>query len=86
MDGFAESLSIADRVILLDIYPARELPIEGVTSAALLTKITSPKKMLSSKENLVSVVKDIDPELIMTMGAGDVDRFVPVFEELFTKK
>lgn len=86
MDGFAESLSIADRVILLDIYPARELPIDGVTSAALLTKITSPKKMLSSKENLVSVVKDIDPELIMTMGAGDVDRFVPVFEELFTKK
>lgn len=86
MDGFAESLSIADRVILLDIYPARELPIEGVTSAALLAKITSPKKMLSSKENLVSVVKDIDPELIMTMGAGDVDRFVPVFEELFTKK
>lgn len=86
MDGFAESLSIADRVILLDIYPARELPIEGVTSAALLAKITSPKKMLSSKENLVSVVKDIDPELIMTMGAGDVDRFVPVFEELFTRK
>ncbi len=86
MDGFAESLSIADRVILLDIYPARELPIDGVTSAALLAKITSPKKMLSSKENLVSVVKDIDPELIMTMGAGDVDRFVPVFEELFTKK
>lgn len=86
MDGFAESLSIADRVILLDIYPARELPIEGVTSAALLAKITSPKKMLSSKENLVSVVNDIDPELIMTMGAGDVDRFVPVFEELFTKK
>lgn len=86
MDGFAESLSIADRVILLDIYPARELPIDGVTSAALLAKITSPKKMLSSKENLVSVMKDIDPELIMTMGAGDVDRFVPVFEELFTKK
>lgn len=86
MDGFAESLSIADRVILLDIYPARELPIEGVTSSALLEKITSRDKMLCSKENLVSTVKTIDPELIMTMGAGDIDRFVPVFEKLFTKQ
>ena len=85
MDGFAESLSIADRVILLDIYPARELPIEGVTSSALLEKITSRDKMLCSKENLVSTVKTIDPELIMTMGAGDIDRFVTVFEDLFTK-
>lgn len=85
MDGFAESLSIADRVILLDIYPARELPIEGVTSSALFEKITSRDKMLCTKDNLVSTVKDIDPELIMTMGAGDIDRFVPVFENLFTK-
>lgn len=85
MDGFAESLSIADRVILLDIYPARELPIEGVTSSALLEKITSRDKMFCTKDNLVSVVKTIDPELIMTMGAGDIDRFVPVFENLFTK-
>lgn len=85
MDGFAESLSIADRVILLDIYPARELPIEGVTSSALLEKITSRDKMLCTKDNLVSTVKGIDPELIMTMGAGDIDRFVPVFENLFTK-
>lgn len=85
MDGFAESLSIADRVILLDIYPARELPIEGVTSSALLEKITSRDKMLCTKDNLVSTVKGIDPELIMTMGAGDIDRFVPVFESLFTK-
>ena len=85
MDGFAESLSIADRVILLDIYPARELPIEGVTSSALLEKITSRDKMFCTKDNLVSVVKTIDPELIMTMGAGDIDRFVTVFEDLFTK-
>lgn len=85
MDGFAESLSIADRVILLDIYPARELPIEGVTSSALLEKIISRDKMFCTKDNLVSVVKTIDPELIMTMGAGDIDRFVTVFEDLFTK-
>lgn len=82
MDGFAESLSLADRVILLDIYPARELPIEGVTSAALLEKITSKDKMLCSKENLLDTIKDIDPELVMTVGAGDIDRFVPQLEKM----
>lgn len=82
MDGFAESLSLADRVILLDIYPARELPIEGVTSAALLEKITSKKKMLCSKEELLNTIKDIDPELVMTVGAGDIDRFVPQIEKM----
>ena len=83
MDGFAESLSLADRVILLDIYPARELPIPGVTSAALLDKITSKDKMLCSKEELLNKIKDINPELIMTVGAGDIDRFVPQIEKMF---
>ena len=83
MDGFAESLSLADRVILLDIYPARELPIAGVTSAALLEKITSREKILCSKEELMKTIKDIDPELVMTIGAGDIDRFVPQIEQLF---
>ena len=82
MDGFAESLSLADRVILFDIYPARELPIEGVTSAALLEKITSKEKMLCSKNELLDKIKSVDPELIMTVGAGDIDRFVPQIEEL----
>ena len=82
MDGFAESLSLADRVILLDIYPARELPIEGVTSAALLEKITSKEKLLCSKEELLNTIKHIDPQLIMTVGAGDIDRFVPQIEKL----
>lgn len=82
IDGFAESLSLADRVILLDIYPARELPIEGVTSAALLTKITAKEKMLTTKEELLKNIKDIDPELVMTVGAGDIDRFVPQIEEM----
>ena len=82
MGGFAESLSLADRVILLDIYPARELPIEGVTSAALLEKITSKEKILCSKEELLNTIKRIDPQLIMTVGAGDIDRFVPQIEKL----
>lgn len=83
MDGFAESLSLADRVILLDIYPARELPIEGVTSAALLEKITSKNKMLCGKNELLDIIKSIDSELVMTVGAGDIDRFVPQIEKLF---
>ena len=85
MDGFAESLSLADRVILLDIYPARELPIEGVTSAALLEKITAKNKMLCSKEELLETIKGIDPELIMTVGAGDIDRFVPQIEKMLAQ-
>lgn len=85
MDGFAESLSLADRVILLDIYPARELPIEGVTSEALLEKITSKNKMLCSKEELIETIKGIDPELIMTVGAGDIDRFVPQIEKMLAQ-
>lgn len=85
MDGFAESLSLADRVILLDIYPARELPIEGVTSAALLDKITSKNKMLCSKNELLDIIKGIDPELIMTVGAGDIDRFVPQIEKMLAQ-
>lgn len=85
MDGFAESLSLADRVILLDIYPARELPIEGVTSAALLEKITSKNKMLCSKNELLNIIKCIDPELIMTVGAGDIDRYVPQIEKMFAQ-
>ena len=82
MDGFAESLSLADRVILLDIYPARELPIEGVTSAALLERITSKNKILCSKEELLDTIKSIEPELVMTVGAGDIDRFVPQIENM----
>ena len=85
MDGFAQSLSLADRVILLDIYPARELPIEGVTSAALLEKITSKDKMLCDKKELLNIIKGIDPELIMTVGAGDIDRFVPQIEKLLAQ-
>lgn len=85
MDGFAESLSLADNVILLDIYPARELPIEGVTSAVLLEKITAKNKMLCSKEELLKKIQDIDPELLMTIGAGDIDCFVPQIERMFEK-
>lgn len=74
--GFSESLSLADEVILLDIYPARELPIEGVTAAMLLPEINSPKKQVLSKEALLPYLKQQPPEVLVTIGAGDIDRLV----------
>lgn len=76
-DGFSESLSLADEVVLLDIYPARELPIEGVTSEMLLEKIQSKKKALVSKEDLLNYLEKSAPEVLVTLGAGDIDRLVP---------
>ncbi len=82
LDGFAESLSIADRVILLDIYPAREKPIPGITSSLLLEKVHCAEKMLCTKDELITVLNNLHPELIVTMGAGDIDRLVPEIEEM----
>ena len=85
MDEFAQVLSLADRVILLDIYPAREKPIAGVTSAEMLKRITAADKMLCLKTELVNIIKNIDPELLITMGAGDINDFVPQIEQLFNE-
>lgn len=76
-EGFSESLSLADEVILLDIYPARELPIEGVSSEMLLSKIQSKKKSLVKKADLMSYLEKSSPEVLVTLGAGDIDRLVP---------
>lgn len=75
-EGFSESLSIADEVVLLEIYPARELPIEGVNASMLLPAITSPRKSLQTKENLLSYLNGSRPEVLVTIGAGDIDRLV----------
>ncbi|HTL83094.1 MAG TPA: UDP-N-acetylmuramate--L-alanine ligase [Bacteroidia bacterium] len=83
---FAESLSLLDDVVLLDIYPAREKPIPGITSSMLLDKITSKKKNLYSKEELVSKVMQHDFDVLITMGAGDIDRFVAPFEKALLEK
>lgn len=71
-DEFAKSLSQFDNIILLDIYPARELPIEGVTSAWLLDKITNENKQLSTKETLLEKIHESDAPIILTIGAGDI--------------
>jgi len=84
--GFAESLSLLDRVILLDIYPARELPIEGVTSAMLLGNIRVTDKRLCSIEEIPGILKEISPDILLTLGAGDIDQLVPQIELIFNKK
>lgn len=86
VDGFAESLSLLDDVILLDIYPAREEPIEGVTSQIILEKITSAKKVLCTKEALPDLLQKRDLEVLVTFGAGDIDRLLPGIEQLLRKK
>ena len=71
-DGFAESLSKFESILLLDIYPAREKPLEGITSAWLLEKIVNPNKKLIKKSNLIGEIKKQNPEILITMGAGDI--------------
>ncbi|WP_304145092.1 UDP-N-acetylmuramate--L-alanine ligase [Mesoflavibacter zeaxanthinifaciens] len=69
---FAKSLSQFDQIILLDIYPARELPIEGVTSSWLLSLIVNSNKKLVNKEDLISQIKQSNADVILTIGAGDI--------------
>ena len=75
-DGFAESLSLLDEVILLPIYPARELPIEGVNSELLLNKIQGLEKSISTKDDLLENVISKDFDVLLTIGAGDIDKLV----------
>ena len=82
-DGFAESLSELNEVILLEIYPAREMPIEGVTSKMLLNKISGTNKFLLDKKEVVDSLKDRELEVLLTLGAGDIDQLVePIKAEL----
>ena len=76
VDDFAESLSLFDEVLLLDIYPARELPIEGVTSSWLLDKMTLKNKKLVSKEKLSNEVLKSESKIVTMLGAGDIGLLV----------
>lgn len=80
---FAEALSLLDFLILLEIYPAREDPIPGVTSSFLLDLVPGNNKVLLAKEDLLPFLLKMKPELLLTIGAGDIDRFVPQIESLF---
>ena len=79
-DGFAETLAVADELLLLDIYPARELPIEGVSSAMILSKMPKKNGKLVSKQNLVNELVNNKPQVVVMLGAGDIDRLVAPVE------
>ncbi len=85
-EGFARSLELVDNLILLDIYPARELPIEGITSSMLLDKVNIKNKRLCTKAELIDEVTSHMPEVLVTMGAGDIDRLVEPLKNALLKK
>jgi UDP-N-acetylmuramate--alanine ligase len=88
-DGFAESLDLADEVFLLPIYPARELPIEGVTSALIAGKMSPGKVKLVDKEELLTIIKEQwmreKGKVLITAGAGDIDTLVEPIRQLLSR-
>lgn len=85
MEDFAKSLAMADNLILLDIYPAREKPIEGISSSALMEKTPMKEKRLCTKESLLETIDQLRPEVLVTMGAGDIDRFVEPLKAMISQ-
>ena len=84
--GFAEALSMLDRLILLDIYPAREEPIEGVSSELIFKDVSCPEKLLVHKSGLMDLLSREELDVLITLGAGDIDRFVPEITEMLEKR
>ncbi len=82
-DAFAAALDQLDECLLLPIYPAREQPMEGVTSEMILGKMKSAQKTLVQKADVLTTIKNKQPELLITMGAGDIDLFVQPLKQLF---
>jgi UDP-N-acetylmuramate--alanine ligase len=82
-EGFAENLAKADAVILMEIYPARELPIPTITSEWLLEKIKINEKFLLKESEILEKIKIEKPELLLILGAGDIDRIVPKIKEVY---
>ena len=84
--GFAEALSGVDRLILLGIYPAREEPIPGVTSEIIFKDVTAPSKRLIDKSELMPLLEKEDLDVLVTFGAGDIDRFIRPITEMLEKR
>lgn len=81
--GFAKSLDLLDEIVLLDIYPARELPMEGVTSELIFNQLQNPNKRLCNKKELFRLAVSFKPGVVLMMGAGDIDTLVhPIKEQL----
>jgi UDP-N-acetylmuramate--alanine ligase len=83
--GFAEALDQLDETLLLDIYPAREAPIEGVDSAMILDRMRNPRRELVTKSGLLEALEKRKIDVLMTMGAGDIDAFVEPIKELLSQ-
>lgn len=83
-DDFAKVLSTADDLVLLDIYPARELPMEGIDAPFLLNKITLQSSKVYTKEGALHYIKEEQPELLVTVGAGDIDTLIQPLKTILT--
>ena len=83
---FAESLSLLDEVYLLDIYPAREKPIKGVTSEIIFDKIRTKEKKMCSMDELLADIEKNDFEVLITMGAGNIDKLTLPIKEILMEK
>lgn len=83
-DEFAKALSAVDKLILLDIYPAREEPIPGVSSRLVFDKVTAPEKVLLKKEMLMKYLEDEKIDTLITFGAGNIDRFIPQITDMLS--
>jgi UDP-N-acetylmuramate--alanine ligase len=85
-DGFASSLEALDELILLDIYPAREEPIPGVSSGIIFNKISNQNKTLIQKSRLMELLWEKDIQVLLTLGAGDIDQFVEPIEKMLSQR
>ena len=85
-DEFAESLSKADKVILLDIYPAREEPIPGVTSDIIFRNVTAPEKVMMVKEELMDYLQNEPVDILVTFGAGNIDRYIRPITDMLKER
>jgi UDP-N-acetylmuramate--alanine ligase len=85
-EEFAASLELLDRIILLEIYPAREEPIPGITSSMLMNLINHPDKVLLAKQEVIPYLQTNRPEILLTLGAGDIDTLVPEIESAFNQE
>lgn len=83
---FAEQLSKVDEVVLLDIYPARELPMEGVTSDLIFNQLTCEEKSLIKKDELLSFIKNKNFEVLLTIGAGDIDKYLAPIKDVIASR
>ncbi|MDE5869673.1 MAG: UDP-N-acetylmuramate--L-alanine ligase, partial [Muribaculaceae bacterium] len=83
---FAEALSSADEVIMPEIYAARELPIEGVSTEIILKDVKSKEKRFCERKDLLNLIKNCNFEILMTLGAADIDRLLPDIKEILSTR